>query len=125
MKKKGGEHSRAVCDYHHIFYQKRYWSRGYAKALRNCEYGGKLIPRDTLHRRIHRELTAVPVPSGKGCKIAFEAMLVALNNGWIDPINDSLETMITFYIDVWKNYELETVNALKKQLEVIRSYKGL
>lgn len=124
MKRKQKKHNRSGCDYHHIFFQKRYWQSGYAKALRNCEYGGKKIPRDTVHQEIHRRLNTVPVPKGASCKQAFEAMAEARRNGWIDPENDSLEVMIGFYINIWKETEPETARALQKQLEVIQSYRG-
>lgn len=57
-----------ACDRHHICFQKRYWSKGYAKAL--CQAFVRPVP-VVFHRELHSILSTVPVPSGELCKNAW------------------------------------------------------
>ena len=53
---------------HHICYQGRYWSRGYAKAIRNAFIRPVPI---VWHRELHSKLSTVPVPDGSLLKQAW------------------------------------------------------
>lgn len=57
-----------ACDRHHILFQKRYYSKGYAKAL--CQAFVRPVP-VIYHRELHAILKTVPVPSGDLCKKAW------------------------------------------------------
>lgn len=53
---------------HHICYQGRYWSRGYAKAIRNAFVRPVPI---AWHNELHSRLNTVPVPDGALLKAAW------------------------------------------------------
>ena len=55
-------------DRHHICYQGRYWSCGYAKAIRNAFIRPVPI---VWHRELHSRLSTVPVPDGALLKQAW------------------------------------------------------
>ena len=55
-------------DRHHILYQKRYYSKGYAKAL--CNAFVRYVP-VVYHRELHARLKSVPVPDEKLCRSAW------------------------------------------------------
>ena len=55
-------------DCHHICYQGRYWSCGYAKAIRNAFV--RPVP-VVWHRELHSRLSTVPVPDGALLKQAW------------------------------------------------------
>lgn len=57
--KKGAMPSVSTCDRHHLLFQKRYWSKGYAKAL--CQAFVRYVP-IAYHRELHANLPYVPVP---------------------------------------------------------------
>lgn len=48
-----------VSDRHHICFQKRYWNKGYAKAI--CMAFVRYVP-VVYHRELHAKLRTVPVP---------------------------------------------------------------
>lgn len=61
---------RLKADRHHILFQRRYWEKGYAKALRDAFV--REVP-VFIHRELHsRILRDVPVPSGNLCRVAWE-----------------------------------------------------
>lgn len=55
-------------DCHHICFQGRYWSSGYAKAIRNAFIRPVPI---VWHRELHSKLNTVPVPDGSLLKQAW------------------------------------------------------
>lgn len=50
-----------ICDRHHICFQKRNWSKGYAKAI--CMTFVRPVP-VVYHRELHQLVKDVPVPDG-------------------------------------------------------------
>lgn len=60
--------SPAATDRHHICYQGRYWSSGYAKAIRNAFIRPVPI---VWHRELHPKLSTVPVPDNSLLKQAW------------------------------------------------------
>ncbi len=55
-------------DRHHICFQKRYWNRGYAKAI--CMAFVRYVP-VVYHRQLHHNLKGVPVPPAEMLKKAW------------------------------------------------------
>lgn len=53
---------------HHICFQRRYWNKGYAKAIRQVFV--RPVP-VIYHRELHNILGTVPVPSGELCREAW------------------------------------------------------
>lgn len=60
--------SLAATDRHHICFQGRYWSCGYAKAIRNAFIRPVPI---VWHRELHSKLNTVPVPDSSLLKQAW------------------------------------------------------
>lgn len=56
-------------DRHHICFQKRNWSRGYAKAI--CMAFVRYVP-VVYHRELHARLRTVPVPDNALLKAAWD-----------------------------------------------------
>ena len=56
-------------DRHHLCYQKRNWSKGYAKAI--CMAFVRYVP-VVYHRELHARLRNVPVPDNELLKAAWE-----------------------------------------------------
>ena len=73
-KKKKRQRSRIppinTCDRHHICFQKRYWSKGYAKAI--CMAFVRYVP-VVYHRELHLALKTVPLPPAEMLKKAWLA----------------------------------------------------
>ena len=73
-KKKKAKRARippvTAADRHHICFQKRYWSKGYAKAI--CMAFVRYVP-VVHHRELHTKLRTVPVPPQE-----------MLRNAWIE-----------------------------------------
>lgn len=111
-------------DYHHCLWQARYWKSGWAKRLREHRYCGEYIPKATLHRQIHEAISNVPVPEGKHCRQAYEAIESWLEAGYIsidDPIQKKLETLVKCF----NANSPATANALRRQIEIVaRFYEG-
>ena len=87
-------------DYHHILFQGRHWSQGWAKILREHHYCGAYIPQMTLHREIHSKIHDVPTPNGKDCRQAVEAINSWLEAKWIsydDPIEKKIEIIASCF----------------------------
>ena len=122
MKRKRKSNKRAE-DWHHILYQKRHWKQGYAKALREHPYMGKLIPRDTLHREIHSKIHDIPTPNGRECRMAYLELCRREREGTINIQQDTIEQRIDFLIEIWSDYNCEaTVAMLKWQKQVVSKF---
>ena len=107
----------------HILFQRRHWDQGWAKTLREHPYTGGYIPQATLHRELHSKIHDVPVPNGKECREAVEALNRWLAKGVIspdDPIDEKLDTLI----ELFKGKCPATVEILKWQQEVVRKFYG-
>lgn len=63
-----GTPSLTATDCHHICFQGRYWSCGYAKAIRNALIRPVPI---VWHRELHSKLNTVPVPDSSLLKQAW------------------------------------------------------
>ena len=73
MSKKNRKRARipsiATRDRHHICFQKRYWNKGYAKAI--CMAFVRYVP-VVYHRELHAHLKTVPVPDNAVLKAAWD-----------------------------------------------------
>ena len=112
------DHSK---DWHHIFFQKRHWKTDWAKLLRDHSYCGSMLPKHTLHRYIHENIKDIPVPDGKSCRMALEAINNWLETGYIS-MDSPIEQKLIVLINVFNRLSPETAQALRKQLEIIRNY---
>ena len=113
------DHSK---DWHHIFFQKRHWKTGWAKALREHGYCGSMLPKHTLHRYIHENINDIPVADGKSCRIALEAINNWLEAGYIS-MDSPVEQKLAVLISIFNQLAPSTAKALRKQLEIIRNYQ--
>lgn len=109
-------------DRHHLFWYKREYSKGWLKRLRDYWYCSLEIPRDTLHRRIHYEVSHVPVPRISSVKSAFEQLTMLEKHGAISR-DDDIEKRLKVLLALFDCMEPETTKALEKQLKVVREFK--
>ena len=105
-------------DRHHILWYHREYSKGWAKRLRDHWYLKVEIPKDTLHRQIHYEVTHIPVPRAISIKDALNQLEILDKFGSISG-KDSLEKRLIVLLDIFECIEPSTYNALKKQYDVV------
>lgn len=120
MKKRRGHFSPTAQDLHHICYTRRGWSQGYARALREHPFCKVYIPRDTLHRAIHVNLSQIPAPEGNDAKRVFEYLMRLERAGQLDYAADILERLDFLIAHLETS---TTVEALKKQRGLVEQYK--
>lgn len=109
---------------HHIVYQANHWnSEGYASLLHNHEYLIKSIPRDTLHRDIHRQIADIPMPGETECRRAFLEIERRLEEGEISVKDDTIEQRIDVLLETW-TFDLcpRTFLLMKWQKEIVSDY---
>lgn len=104
---------------HHLLWCRRLWSKGWNRTLRNHPYCQVLIPAETLHKRIHAELTYIPVPNGADSRRVLELL------GWLESCHalnydDDILTRLEFLIEAFSSPQ--TVEALKRQYEIVATY---
>lgn len=119
MKKKTLVNPKAF-DAHHLLWEKRMYSHGYARALREHPWLRIYIPRDTLHRWIHHNMRCIPVPDGKDARKCFELLMRMERAGELDYKADILERL-DFLIEHLTSEA--TVEGLKQQRNLITLYR--
>lgn len=111
-----------VKDTHHILFIKNRWKNGTCGKLRTFHYCTILIPRDTLHRYIHKHLKEIPVPGKIAAEEALKQLQMLDSVGVLhddDPIEKRLRLLAALF-----DYSAQpTANALRKQLEVVHRFK--
>lgn len=105
-------------DRHHICYQCRLWKLPTLRELREFWYSIILIPKNTLHREIHKQVTLVPPPKAINAKDALEQLRALERQGAIKE-SDSLEKRLMLFIALFDCIEPDTAEGFKKQLEVV------
>ena len=115
------KHRKNSCNCHHLLYQRRYWRKGYAKALRNHPYFKITIPANTLHAQIHRELESVDVPDNWACRTAYIILVAELEKGKLS-LEDSPCQKLDFLISLWEEYFPRTASQLKIEREIIFNF---
>lgn len=121
-KKKRRQTISSALDKHHICYQRRYWSSGALRELREFWYSKIMIPKNTLHREIHQQLVAVPPPRHASAVHALDQLKMLEKYGAIKE-TDSLERRLELYIALFDCIEPATTDGFRRQLEVVRGYK--
>lgn len=117
---KSAKSSRAL-DTHHLCYQKKNWKRT-GNYLRDFWYCRVDIPKNTLHKAIHRVVDNVPVPKAANARAALDQLIRLETYGAIhewDPIEKRLSLLIALFDCV----EQPTADAFRKQLQVVHEYK--
>ena len=105
-------------DRHHILWYKRDYSKGWAKRLRDHPYCSIEIPRDTLHHRIHREVSHIPVPRVITIKSALEQLALLERYGGISK-DDRIDKRLLVLMALFDCADPKTYQALKKQYEIV------
>lgn len=113
--------SKHECDVHHILWQRRHYNCGWSKRLREHPYLRLLVPRETLHRKIHEYVGDIPCPPEADCKLAYMSIEAGLISGRLQP-DDSLTKRIIELLEIWKDTDTRTYSALERQLEVVVSF---
>lgn len=114
--------SQSGSNKHHILWQRRYWSNGYLKALREHEYLVVEVPVNTLHHQIHAEMSGIPTMRPSSAKMVLDELTRLQNFGALrldEPISKRIELLI-FMLD---GIEAATVKALKKQLRIVTNFE--
>lgn len=108
-------------DNHHILYMRRNWDFAELKELRQFHYCIIAIPKDTLHRFIHENLSGVPAPSRLA---ALEALnqLRMLDKREALHDTDSIEKRLTILIALFECVAQPTADALKEQLDLVHRF---
>lgn len=121
-KKKQPRPTSSVRDRHHLCYQRKKWTRGSLRLLRDYWYCKVSIPRDTLHKKLHLEVSDVPVPSESSAKSALKQLEMLEEYNAISEY-DSIERRLDILASLFDCSDQETANAFRKQLEVVREFR--
>lgn len=109
---------RKSTDKHHIFWYHRDYSKGYAKKLRDFWYCTIEIPRDSLHRQIHYEVSHIPVPAIYNIKEAIE-QLKLLDATHVLHSDDNFQIRLKVLMALFDECEDGTYQALLKQYLIV------
>ena len=107
-------------DEHHLLYTRKKWSSGKARVLRRQAYCKIRMPR-SLHETIHIEVPDVPVPSGESARQALDQLDYLFLSGAIST-RDNAEKRLSVLITLFNCSEQPTIDALKKQLEIVHEF---
>lgn len=109
-------------DRHHIFFQRRHYSGSLLK-LRLFPYCIVEVPRNTLHRRIHEYIGDIPCPSGETAEYVVKVLREKLDGGEIS-MDDRIDKRLKILISIMQDVEFQTVEALYKQLAIVKDFYG-
>lgn len=109
-------------DTHHLCFSRRQWNKGYVKSIRNYWYFIVLIPKNTLHAKIHQEIDSIPVPKECSAKRAYEAVRALDKHGAFN-INDPIEDRLDLLAKLFDADDPRTADALRKQASIIHGFK--
>lgn len=77
-----------------------------------------MIPKNTLHKLIHKEVEQVPVPREISAQSALEQIQLLASYGAIHS-NDPIRKKLKLLIELFRCCEDPTADALQAQLDVI------
>lgn len=107
---------------HHLLWQRRLWNKGAVKTLRSYHYCIVDIPANTIHRKIHESIRAIPVPRQESAERVLWHLQYLEKFGGIKS-NDSIEKRLKVLIALFECSEQPTADALKKQLSIVHELK--
>lgn len=116
---KGGKMMKR--DKHHIFFCRREYGKGWAKALRTHWYCTVEIPKDTLHKEIHGGVSCVPAPAPTNIQSALFQLDTLEKFGTIHRCDD-IERRLKVLMALFDCCEPETHEALEKQYSIVRKF---
>lgn len=121
-KRKQARPASNIRDRHHLCYQRNKWQRGNLRLLRDYWYCKVSIPRDTLHKKLHLEISNIPVPSDSSAKSALEQLEMLEEYSAISEY-DSIERRLDLLASLFDCSDQATADAFRKQLEVVREFR--
>lgn len=111
-----------VTDKHHLLWIGSHWNRGSLRELRNYPYCIVEIPKDTLHKHIHANMTSIPLPTEASARYVLQSLRNLMREGLISD-DDSARERLTILVGLFTQaLEPATADALRKQLHLIYSY---
>ena len=117
-RKPRGYHYTDVRDRHHCCFIGAQWSRGYAKKVRDFHYCIALIPKDTLHKRIHARVAYVPVPDDESAKYVYERLLLLDELGALKD-RDPLEYRLLLLAALFSHKDATVAQGFFEQLAIV------
>lgn len=122
-KKKQPRPTSNIRDKHHLCYQRKKWARGSLRVLRDYWYCKVSIPRDTLHKKLHLEISDIPVPSESSAKSALKQLEMLAEYNAISEY-DSIERRLGILASLFDCSDQETADAFRKQLDIVREFRA-
>ena len=114
---------RRTFDAHHLCWQKKQLNkRAITRALREYPYCIIEIPKNTLHKYIHRKVLLVPLPDDDSAIRALNKIQALESRGEIS-LNDGIEKRLRILIALFEPTDKPTSEAFEKQLQVAREFK--
>ena len=110
-------------DTHHLCYTRNSWGRGNLRKLRDYWYCKINIQRDTLHRKIHLELPAIPPPKDSSAKDALFQLEMLERFSAISEY-DYIERRLELLASLFDCSDQETADAFRKQIQIVREWKS-
>lgn len=111
------KHTKST-DRHHLLWYREDYSKGWAKRLRDHWYCSVDIPRDTLHKEIHDEITHIPVPRVVNIKTALQQLSLLEKFGGISK-DDCVKKRLIVLLALFEYVEPYTYAALKTQYDIV------
>lgn len=108
-------------DRHHLLWVGKKWNGYWASKLRLYPWLIVPIPKCTLHKQIHQEMSGIPVPSEPHCREAYNALVDLEKRGALSP-KASVETRLEVLICLLDCIEIPTANALKHELAIVKKF---
>lgn len=110
-----------VYDRHHLCFIKGKWATGSIYTLRQFHYCIMPIPKDTLHRYIHRNMTSIPVPREIAAKGALDQLRYLEKFGAISD-DDPIEKRLMLLAALFDCIEQPTADGFRQQLELVHKF---
>lgn len=108
-------------DRHHLCFIKKRWNSGSIYVLRQFHYCIMLIPKTTLHRFIHENMTHIPVPSELAAKGALEQLRYLEKYGAISD-DDPIEKRLGLLAALFDCVAQPTADGFREQLAIVHKF---
>ena len=120
-KRKTAPKPRTSCDMHHLLWIGRKWEIGELALLRQHWYCKISIPRDTLHRYIHENVSTIPTPSRENAREVLRHLQYLEQYEAIHD-SDDICKRLALLIALFDSIEPKTAEALKRQLATVHEF---
>lgn len=121
-RKRPNSRNNKVLDAHHVCWYRKDWSHGACMGLRRHPYCIVYIPKNTLHRFIHTNMTSIPVPKEKSALYVIRQLDLLMESGDISQ-SDPIEKRLAILAALFEPVDSQTAKAFNRQLAIVHEFK--